>query len=363
MLKIMMWKLLIFTFIYGPFAHAFPDMIRHGYARCTTCHVAPSGGGALTPYGRALAKELVSTWGYEGEQEWHYGALSEEKTPTWLRVGGDYRALQSHYKDEIMAMGRFIEMQQQVEIGAQTDRWALSVQAGADTLQEGSRWYLPGYYLAVNLWEKLNVRVGKFIPRFGLRMPDHILSSRAGIGFGIQAERHTAEMIYTEEKFDVSLSVSQGELENGNPADAAFGQFNYLFTEKLQLGVSLGRHFKAQNNTMLGLSAMVGLSEYMYLLSDNVFQRRDVFGSSQNDFYHFLKLGYEIEKGVHVFILEDLRKQDLSADATTQNFYGLGFTFFPRPHIEIQGVWAKQNVLSRNVKNADYAWLLMHYYL
>ncbi len=40
-------------------AAAFPSMVRHGYASCQACHVDPSGGGQLTPYGRAQSDLLV----------------------------------------------------------------------------------------------------------------------------------------------------------------------------------------------------------------------------------------------------------------------------------------------------------------
>ena len=39
--------------------HAFPSMVRHGYASCQACHVDPSGGGQLTAYGRAQSDLLV----------------------------------------------------------------------------------------------------------------------------------------------------------------------------------------------------------------------------------------------------------------------------------------------------------------
>ena len=38
----------------APAASALPTMIRLGYATCTACHLAPQGGGPLTPYGRSI---------------------------------------------------------------------------------------------------------------------------------------------------------------------------------------------------------------------------------------------------------------------------------------------------------------------
>src|SRR5262245_57728076 len=72
-------------------AHACPDMIRHGYVNCATCHVSPTGGGTLSEYGRALSLEALSTWGNEGESDFLYGVV---KPPSWLLLGGDFRMLQ-----------------------------------------------------------------------------------------------------------------------------------------------------------------------------------------------------------------------------------------------------------------------------
>ena len=69
-------------------------MIRHGYAGCAPCHTDPSGGGPLTPYGRAQGELLLQA---------RYGQSSEEasalsgfawgqiQTSDALRLGGDFR--------------------------------------------------------------------------------------------------------------------------------------------------------------------------------------------------------------------------------------------------------------------------------
>ena len=42
-------------------AAAYPFMVRHGYTGCAQCHVDPSGGGVLTPYGRAMGDVILRT--------------------------------------------------------------------------------------------------------------------------------------------------------------------------------------------------------------------------------------------------------------------------------------------------------------
>src|SRR5688572_21545426 len=65
---------------------AFPGSVRWGYANCSTCHFNVAGGGVLTPYGRQLSRELLSTWGGKKEAEFAYGSLD---LPSWLAFGGD----------------------------------------------------------------------------------------------------------------------------------------------------------------------------------------------------------------------------------------------------------------------------------
>ena len=41
---------------------AYPTLTRKGYTSCSTCHYNPSGGGALTSYGKYIAKEVYGTF-------------------------------------------------------------------------------------------------------------------------------------------------------------------------------------------------------------------------------------------------------------------------------------------------------------
>ena len=76
-------------------ADAFPGSVRWGYGNCVTCHHNIGGGGVLTPYGRQLSRELLSTWGDEDEAEFAYGTVG---LPSWLSLGGDvsYMATSQH---------------------------------------------------------------------------------------------------------------------------------------------------------------------------------------------------------------------------------------------------------------------------
>ena len=71
-------------------AFSYPEMIRHGYVNCTSCHVSPTGGGTLTEYGRSLAEEVMSSWSAPGEARFLYGTLPTNQR---FQFGGDIRGL------------------------------------------------------------------------------------------------------------------------------------------------------------------------------------------------------------------------------------------------------------------------------
>ena len=95
----MIWRalLLVTVIVAWPTrAHAYPWMIRHGYAQCVQCHVDPSGSGPLTQYGRAMGEVLLRTrykWERQDDQglklgNFLFGAIP---LPEQLDLGGQGR--------------------------------------------------------------------------------------------------------------------------------------------------------------------------------------------------------------------------------------------------------------------------------
>ena len=72
-----------------------PIFLSRQYARCANCHYSPTGGGLLTPYGRSLSREELSTFGKSSgtpqgrEHEFLYGAAGGALGP--LSLGVDLR--------------------------------------------------------------------------------------------------------------------------------------------------------------------------------------------------------------------------------------------------------------------------------
>lgn len=344
-------------------AWTYPQMVRHGYARCTACHVSPNGGGILTQYGRVLSREVLSTWGREGEEQWHFGVGSNEVSESKFLYGGDYRSIQVHSETKQATVGRYIEMQEEIQLGWQDKNWSLVVRGASDTLEESRPWYVPGFHVNFSPLDKVQIRAGRFAPRFGINVAEHILSPKAAVNLGIRSERDLVETIYTSEKWDVSLSKAFGEFRGGEAADAVYSQVNWLPTQKSRLGLSYESKTQGNKRTSWGLHGLAAFSESTYLISEAVYQTVNGASSDSEGFYHFAKLGWEMHQGIHLLLIEDFKKSNLSSQRSSEDLWGLGFALFPRPHFELQGVWGKKRVLSRDHAYGDYAWLMFHFYL
>src|SRR3974390_2298777 len=121
--RAMVWAVslmgLVASMLFAPSARAYTWMIRHGYSGCIPCHTDPSGGGPLTPYGRAQGEILMQTHytpapnGEEQEASPLAGlAWGQIQTSDALRLGGDFReAFLSVKPDGASSTSQFITMQ------------------------------------------------------------------------------------------------------------------------------------------------------------------------------------------------------------------------------------------------------------
>ena len=81
-------------------APAEPTFLSRQYTRCTTCHYSATGGGLLTPYGRSLSRQELSTIGRTDpgtkgtEEAFLYGLLGDALGP--VQVGIDVRPAHLH---------------------------------------------------------------------------------------------------------------------------------------------------------------------------------------------------------------------------------------------------------------------------
>jgi hypothetical protein len=159
-----------------------------------------AGGGILTPYGRQLSRELLSTWSGEREPEFAYGKRS---LPSWLALGGDieYLALSKAHGDAVRLVQADLE-------GAVTHGRLLAVATvgpradASDATGDGlmSR----RHYLQLTLNPYLSVRAGRFLPNYGVWNGDASTATRRGLG--LDHDTYNVEANWITERFNASLT-------------------------------------------------------------------------------------------------------------------------------------------------------------
>lgn len=355
--------LFIIIALYSWNAQAFPEMIRYQYNNCTACHVAPSGGGLLTSYGRSLSSEVLSTWGTEKESGFLHGMIDREGLEQWLLVGGDIRAVQVHKESDVIKTGRFIKMQADFSLGVVREKWAVVGTVG-EIEQDDWNPFSTSYYGMLKPSDEISVRAGRFSPQYGVYSKDHIAFVRSFLGFGLDGSRDTGEIQWTGPDWTSNLSYSK-QINVKEPEEAVAAQVQRTFADTFKIAVNYWRgHAGPVDRDLYGAWALLGFSKNIFLVSEVDWQNRKINLVTTKSFVTYQKAGYTLFKGFDLLALGEFQKADLDDAATEVSRYGLGFQFYPRPHFEFSGAWTKQKTLAlQKGQEADYAWLLLHYYL
>lgn len=362
MIKILFLIPILFTFK----LLAFPDMIRHGYTNCTACHVSTSGGGVLNAYGKSLSKEVLSTWGADKEENFLHGLVDTEAVNEWLVLGGDFRAVQVHQENDTTRRGKFIKMQAGVELGINQPNWAVVAFIGEFINEE---WFgnSPRYFALYRATDELAIRAGRFVPQFGINISDHILATRAPLGFSYGTEKDTAEISWLGEGWNfIGSYYKTPELKSKlNESGYAVVASKILGNNKISAQY-LSEENDTSKRTITGITGLFGWTESLYTMLEydrsSTTLNAVTLPATEGD-YVLHKTGYEIVKGFHGMILNDYMQSNIKVGSTKNYRFGPGVQWFPRPHFDFQLFWTRQQSSLNVTSDGDYAWFVMHYYL
>ncbi|MCX6131939.1 MAG: hypothetical protein NTX25_23145 [Proteobacteria bacterium] len=351
-------------------AQAYPEMIRHAYGHCGTCHVSPSGAGMLTEYGRGLSKEVLSSSSTENEALAFYGAI---KLPKNLSLGGGISTIQTYTDTPKYRQGRYFLMQADLDLAWITDNFTVVANIGRDIQSPDTasddKWTSSRHYLLVPLSEVVSVRVGRFQKNYGLNIPDHIAQIKRGLGWDNQMETYNAELNIITEDYSIALTAIAGrpddddeDSDKGYSASAA-----RIFTKAaVRAGFS---YFAAQGTDdtereIFGPNLAWGVTEKAYLLAELDWVRVAPPAAPLIEGYvSYARAGYEVFKGLDLTMTHELKKTDRRDSEYSFIGYGPGLLWSPRPHISLSGQWQKQQRPSSSKSVIDNAWLVMNYWL
>lgn len=349
-------------------ALSFPANVRGGYPTCAGCHVQNDGGGAVTKYGRDTIPQRMATWKMKYEQEPLHGA-ARGNWPEWLSVGGDVRYVNvsAHGSDGFQYHNKFF-MQRDVELAVHANEHiTVAASAGIYGPDEGTgkEIEIRRHYLKLQLNPYVGMRVGHFVPAYGIEEADHELPTRKRLGLGQGQEVYAAQaFVQTEwgEAFITGVAGKETTVEatktKGYQTDqdssprGAVGKVAAFIGDKTQLGVSVMNLSLGEGifRHAVGGFVLTGVpwDEKTYFMGE--FDRVTEAGVARN--VAMTRSGYEVIRGIHLLSTWELDDKAQSP--------GLALQWFPRPHFEFLGQY--KHTINEGT-TVDSGTLMFHYYL
>lgn len=380
---------LIVLFLAAGKAFAFPEMTRHSYVHCLSCHTTLVGGNLLNEYGRSLSRELLSqktlfgSPALEGTEGFGGGLF---KTRDDLLIGGDVRLLQFFMESKEASRGRFLIMQVDLDASVQLDRWRIFASVGrieprgseneAKDFVTSPRHGIEYQFTHPEASNRVALRAGRFMPAYGIAFAEHVFVTRSMLDFNPAQERYAAELAWNNESASViatgigsQLNGNDSVKETGGAVQAAIGVrekskvgINYYQTKRKTAGVDFDRK-------IYGMFAHLGFSEKWYgLLEVDRPQRPD----EKWGLVEIFKLGYEIHQGLHLIGVQEYANLNMDQSAHKFQAFSAGAQWFPRPHWDLYALYRRQRgavartageeALTPKDIQQDVVWLIGHYY-
>ncbi|MEO6775676.1 MAG: hypothetical protein ABI467_22130 [Kofleriaceae bacterium] len=206
-------------------ATAYPQFQLVRDQTCSACHLSPAGGGLLSENGLDTA-EAISQWGTAPEFFYNKVPL-----PSWLALGGDLRGAGGFDQSNTHDKGFVVfPMQADVYAAATYAAFSLHVTGGVRDPQYdntaktlfASREHWLQWQQKPGDSEGLFVRVGRFMPVFGLREAEHPDYDRRYGGTPLYGETYGAAVEYVDPRWEVHATgfihdpILKDSIERGN---------------------------------------------------------------------------------------------------------------------------------------------------
>lgn len=304
-------------------ANAEPVFLSRQYARCTTCHYSPTGGGLLTPYGRSLSGQEISTTaakepaqqkGPGKEESFLWGALGHSLGP--VNVGIDMRPAYLDLSSGTYSKSSTMFMTADILAACRISGWTIYGELGRQPLVSGAKIDSYEYWVGHD-WEKgFGFRVGRFLPAYGVRFADHTSFTRIGLGLDAYDQVYGLELSRTWQHQLLQVSVGPGRADSiihddGRQAFTATGRFQMDLSPRTVLVMSGLYRDKARNVAQNGAGGLAfGIAPTSRLSiwteADAQFQQ----GTTGAPAYTLLnETGLEVYRGVWLKVSPQLRTE------------------------------------------------------
>lgn len=355
-------------------AEAEPIFLSRQYTRCTTCHYSRSGGGLLTPYGRSLSREEISTTGRSGapgarpsrEQDFLGGALGDALGP--VSLGIDIRP--SHLDVDFEGGGATRDFLMNADLlGAWAGHgWTVYAEVGRQLRSDGARVDSYEHWVSYEAGRGLSLRAGRFLPAFGLRLADHTALTRAPLGLDKYDQVYGVEVSHQGPRHLAQVSLGPGRADSlvdddGRRAFTASARYQRDLAARATLVVS-GLYRAAA--PMEPRSGAAGLA-----LGIAPGRRLSVWGEADAQF-HAARPGppaytlladaaWEVHRGIWLRLSPQLRTEEGDRSAGVRRT-SVALELLPRTHVHGHLSWYHDR--DRRSGRATTTWLAqLHLYL
>jgi hypothetical protein len=322
-------------------AAAEPAFLSRQYPRCTNCHYSPTGGGLLTPYGRSLSREELSTFGRSRgagppgrEQEFLFGAFGDALGPVGLGI--DLRP--SHLDVESSGQSTTRDFLMNADLTAALQHGGFTFYGSLGRQPRGNDTRVASYehWVSYRTDKGFGIRAGRFLPAYGVKLADHTSFNRSTLDLDNNEQVYGLELSFNGDRHLVQVSAGPGFADSVDDAEerafTASGRWQFDLRPRLVLAASglfrdasdLGPQ-RGATGLALGLAPTSRLT--LWAQADVRFQD----GASGNAYTLLADVGFEAYRGVWVKFTPQLRTAfgDTSAGVLR---LALGLNLLPRTH-------------------------------
>lgn len=365
-------------------AAAYPHFqLSSGTIQCAQCHIAPAGGGLLTPWGQDEGGDTISMTG--GDGHFLHGAV---QLPEWLALGGDFR-LAALANDTNSSNGtELAAFPMQADVATHVgNEFSLTAVVGArgavrsgtpnspqmnPPVGNATSPSLRSYLIARELYGMWRadsgayVRAGRYAAPYGLRLADHTAYIRRYLGYNLMEETLGAGGGYIGEGWELHATAFAFDPLQGATRHEIGGavMFEAQPAAITALGVS-ARVGKATDDlrAQAGVHAKLWLEPARLMLQgelDGVHQTFDA-GASRNQLAAYVGPVLVPSKGVYVGAAYEAFAEDLKFHSLLHQAVDAWISVMPRAHWEVMLSGRGQRIGPN--ERAAVGLLQLHYYL
>jgi len=375
--------LILFIILAFQFSEALPKFATRQGAKCQSCHINPTGKGMRSTFGSTYGREELPMPSYKEATD------IEEFSPAlndFFTIGMDYRTL--FFYEPKKNESSFFQMQGDLYFDLRLNKkFRIYIDKG---LYSGFEVFGLAKVLPLDGY----IKVGKFIPAYGLKIDDHNAFIRGGqygggefasvfplgypngLRFGERSEDTGLEFGFTPSIFSLNIGVFNGT--PGGGLNGVSGEKTKAIVVRGDMNIQTdianaiigGSLYKQPNATLPGKTQFFGgfgivsfannltlSAEVDYATTFNGTLNKEVTGLMS-----FTELSYIVFQGIDLKVAYENYDPDSKLANGSFSTITVGAEFFPFTGVEVRPVYRFNQEKPKEISNDEFL-LLFHFYL